>query len=183
VALSKAFCPGHSTATLPADTNWKNEKVRSNQKSKNPQQYRVASLSEQEDKQCPDTMGFLGIAPGFVSKNPVPETPTGHRLRAVTGVLGVLFQLPGNFLKLTIYTVRYQSGSAGKINFSDRKKIIKTPKTPFSVSNQGLCFLALITTNVLTLTSTAFNTALSGLMGTALDVRTVSIMIRHAPSQ
>ena len=35
-------------------------------------------------------------------------------------------------------------------------------------------FLALITTNVLTLTSTAFNSALSGLMDTALGIRTVS---------
>ena len=35
-------------------------------------------------------------------------------------------------------------------------------------------FLALITTNILTLTNTAFNAALSGLMGTALGVRTVS---------
>ena len=35
-------------------------------------------------------------------------------------------------------------------------------------------FLALITSNVLTLTHTAFNTALSGFMGSALGVRTVS---------
>ena len=35
-------------------------------------------------------------------------------------------------------------------------------------------FLALITTNILTLTSTAFNAALSGLMGTYLGVRTVT---------
>jgi hypothetical protein len=39
-------------------------------------------------------------------------------------------------------------------------------------------FLALITTNVLTLTSTAFNAAVSGLMGTALGVRTVSNMMQ-----
>jgi hypothetical protein len=51
VPLSEAFCSGHSTAVLPGDTNWKNKKARSNQKSKNPQQYRVASLSEQEDEQ------------------------------------------------------------------------------------------------------------------------------------
>jgi hypothetical protein len=38
-------------------------------------------------------------------------------------------------------------------------------------------FLALITTNILTLTSTAFNAALSGLMGTALGIRTVSSMM------
>ena len=37
-------------------------------------------------------------------------------------------------------------------------------------------FLALITTNILTLTNTAFNAALSGLMDTALGVRTVSSM-------
>jgi hypothetical protein len=35
-------------------------------------------------------------------------------------------------------------------------------------------FLALIITNILTLTSTAFNAAVSGLMGTALGIRTVS---------
>jgi hypothetical protein len=39
-------------------------------------------------------------------------------------------------------------------------------------------FLALITTNILTLTSTAFNAAVSGLMGTALGVRTVSSMMQ-----
>ena len=39
-------------------------------------------------------------------------------------------------------------------------------------------FLALIATNILTLTNTAFNTAVSGLMGTALGVRTVSSMMQ-----
>jgi hypothetical protein len=39
-------------------------------------------------------------------------------------------------------------------------------------------FLALITTNILTLTSTAFSAALSGLMGTALGIRTVSSMMQ-----
>jgi hypothetical protein len=39
-------------------------------------------------------------------------------------------------------------------------------------------FLALITTNILTLTNTAFNAALSGLMSTALGVRTVSSMMQ-----
>jgi hypothetical protein len=38
--------------------------------------------------------------------------------------------------------------------------------------------LALIATNILTLTHTAFNTALSGLMGTYLGVRTVSSMMQ-----
>jgi len=38
--------------------------------------------------------------------------------------------------------------------------------------------LVLIATNVLTLTSTAFNAAISGLMGTALGVRTVSSMVQ-----
>ena len=37
-------------------------------------------------------------------------------------------------------------------------------------------FLALIATNILTLTHTAFNAALSGLVGTALVIRTVSSM-------
>lgn len=39
-------------------------------------------------------------------------------------------------------------------------------------------FLALITTNILAFTSTAFNAAVSGLMGTALGVRTVSSMMQ-----
>jgi hypothetical protein len=39
-------------------------------------------------------------------------------------------------------------------------------------------FLALITTNILTLTSTAFNAAVSGLVGTALGIRTVSSMMQ-----
>lgn len=39
-------------------------------------------------------------------------------------------------------------------------------------------FLALIATNLLTLTNTAFNAALSVLMGTALGVRTVSSMMQ-----
>ena len=39
-------------------------------------------------------------------------------------------------------------------------------------------FLVLITTNILTLTSTAFNAAVSGLIGTALGVRTVSSAIQ-----
>jgi hypothetical protein len=39
-------------------------------------------------------------------------------------------------------------------------------------------FLALITTNILTLTSTAFNAAVSGLIGTALGIRTISSMMQ-----
>jgi hypothetical protein len=39
-------------------------------------------------------------------------------------------------------------------------------------------FLALITTNLLAFTSTAFNAAVSGLIGTALGVRTVSSMMQ-----
>jgi hypothetical protein len=46
--------------------------------------------------------GFLGIARGFFLKNPVPEILAGHGLRVTVGVFGVLFQLPGNFLKMTI---------------------------------------------------------------------------------
>jgi hypothetical protein len=41
-----------------------------------------------------------------------------------------------------------------------------------------LAFLALIATNILTLTSTAFNAVLSGLVGTALGIRTVSSMMQ-----
>ena len=40
------------------------------------------------------------------------------------------------------------------------------------------CFLALIATNILTLTNTAFNAALSGLMGSALGIRSVSGMMQ-----
>ena len=40
-------------------------------------------------------------------------------------------------------------------------------------------FLILIATNVLTLTSAAFNTALSGLMSTALGIQTVSEALRR----
>jgi len=43
-------------------------------------------------------------------------------------------------------------------------------------------FPALITTNILTLTSTAFNAALSGLMGTALGIRAVSSMMQYTVS-
>ena len=40
-------------------------------------------------------------------------------------------------------------------------------------------FLALIATNILTLTNTAFNAALSGLMGTALGIRNVSSVLQN----
>ena len=54
-------------------------------------------MPEPEDEQCPDTSGFLGIAGGFVLKNPIKETLTVHGVRAVTGVMGGLFQLQENF--------------------------------------------------------------------------------------
>ena len=38
----------------------------------------------------------------------------------------------------------------------------------------ALCFTGLIATNLLTLTSAAFNTALSGIVGTTLGIKTVS---------
>lgn len=41
-----------------------------------------------------------------------------------------------------------------------------------------ITFLGLITTNILTLTNAAFNTVLSGLIGTTLGVRTVSGMMQ-----
>ena len=41
-----------------------------------------------------------------------------------------------------------------------------------------LSFIVLIASNILTLTSTAFNAAVSGLLGTALGVRTVSSMMQ-----
>ena len=40
-------------------------------------------------------------------------------------------------------------------------------------------FLALIATNILTLTHTAFNAALSGLVGTALGIRNVSSVLQN----
>ena len=43
-----------------------------------------------------------GFTRGFLRKNPAPETLAGHGLRVTVGVLGVLFELPGNFLKMTI---------------------------------------------------------------------------------
>ena len=48
------------------------------------------------------------------------------------------------------------------------------------VKNLVLCFmfLGLIGTNVLTLTSTAFNTAISGLLATSLGVKTVSSLLQ-----
>jgi hypothetical protein len=45
--------------------------------------------------------GVFEVCSGFLSENPRPETLAGHVLRAVTGVFGVLFQLLGNFLKIT----------------------------------------------------------------------------------
>jgi len=42
-----------------------------------------------------------------------------------------------------------------------------------------ISFLALIITNILTLTNTAFNAALSGLMGTALGIKTVSSLLHE----
>jgi hypothetical protein len=72
----------------------------------------------------------MGIAWGFVLKNPIPETLTGHGLRAIKGVLGVLFQLPGNFKKNDHPYRLDQSGSPGKI-FSATEKNPKYPKNPF----------------------------------------------------
>ena len=46
----------------------------------------------------------LGDCSGIPSENPVRQSLTQHGLRAVTGGLGDLFLLLGNFLKLTIYT-------------------------------------------------------------------------------
>lgn len=43
---------------------------------------------------------------------------------------------------------------------------------------EAASFLALIATNILTVTNTAFNAAVSGLMGTALGIRTISSMMQ-----
>jgi hypothetical protein len=66
-------------------------------------------------------MGFLWFQRGFVLKNPVPEILAGHRLRVTVGVLGVLFQLLGNFLKITIQ-INWIIRVTKKIIFGDRKK-------------------------------------------------------------
>jgi hypothetical protein len=63
----------------------------------------------------------LGIARGFVLKNLVPETLAGHGLRVTVGVFGVLFELLGNFLEMTIEVKRASRGTSKKIS-SDRKK-------------------------------------------------------------
>jgi hypothetical protein len=55
---------------------------------------------QEEDERLPAT-GFLLFQRCFFLKNPVPETLAGHGLRAIIGVFGVLFQLLGNFLKIT----------------------------------------------------------------------------------
>lgn len=47
-------------------------------------------------------IGVLWFQRGFFRKNPGPETLAEHGLRVITGVFGVLFQLLGNFLKMTI---------------------------------------------------------------------------------
>jgi hypothetical protein len=46
-------------------------------------------------------IGVFMVSTGFRFENPVPETLAGHGLRAIIGVFGVLFQLLGNFLKIT----------------------------------------------------------------------------------
>jgi hypothetical protein len=66
-------------------------------------------------------MGFLWFQRGFVLKTPVPEILAGHGLRAITGVFGVLFQLPGNFLKIIIQ-INLIIRATKKNIFSDRKK-------------------------------------------------------------
>jgi hypothetical protein len=50
----------------------------------------------------PEKTGFSEFTRGFFWKNPVPETLAGHGLRVTVGVFGVLFELLGNFLEMTI---------------------------------------------------------------------------------
>jgi hypothetical protein len=121
-------------------------------------------------------IGVFTIPTGFRFEKPRPGNPYGawaagdHR-----GFWGFI-STPGIFFK---------NDHSGYLNhqyplkkyFQRPKKTIKTPNTPFSLSDRGRCFLALIATNILTLTSTAFNAAVSGLMGTALGIRTVSSMM------
>jgi hypothetical protein len=83
-------------------------------------------------------MGFLLFQRGFVLKNPVPEILAGHGLRLITGVFGVLFQLLGNFLKITIWItwIDLIIRVTRKKYFQRPKKTIKTPKTPFLRSDR-----------------------------------------------
>ena len=83
-------------------------------------------------------MGFLLFQRCFVLKNPVSETLVGHRLREISGVFGVLFQLLGNFLKMTIWItyINLIIIVTRKKYFQRPKKTIKTPNTPFSRSDR-----------------------------------------------
>jgi len=91
-------------------------------------------MGVQEDEERLAASGFLWFQRGFVLKNPVPETLAGHGLRAITGVFGVLFQLLGNFLKITNqinFIIRLT-----RKNFQRPKKTPKTPETPFPRSDR-----------------------------------------------
>jgi hypothetical protein len=73
--------------------------------------------------------GFSAFTRGFFRKNPVPETLAGHRLRVTVGVFGVLFQLPGNFLKMTIHADWINQGHQKKY-FPATDKSHRNPKNP-----------------------------------------------------
>jgi len=66
--------------------------------------------------------GGFGDCTGFYFEEPRPPILYSVRAACSTGDYGDLFQLLKNFLKLTIYTDWYQSGSPEKINFCDREK-------------------------------------------------------------
>jgi hypothetical protein len=68
-------------------------------------------------------------------KNPVPESLAGHGLRAINGVFGVLFQLPGNFLKMTIRLIKVIRVT--KKIFSATEKNHKYPKYPVYTTRPG----------------------------------------------
>jgi len=68
-------------------------------------------------------------------KNPAPETLAGHGLRAITGVFGVLFQLPGNFLKNDYPDEQDHQGH--KKIFSATEKNHKNPKYPVFTIRPG----------------------------------------------
>jgi hypothetical protein len=115
---------------------------------------------------------------GFLSENPRHRNPCrAWAAGSYRGIRGFI-STPGKFF-INDHSAYLDHQDPLKKYFQRPKKTIKTPNTPFSLSDRGQCFLALITTNILTLTNAAFNAAVSRLMGTALGFRTVSSMMQN----
>jgi hypothetical protein len=92
-------------------------------------------------------LGFLGITGGFVLKNPIPETLTGHELQAVTGVLGVYFNY-WKFFKIEHLYRLALTRVIRKNKFQRLKITIKTPKTPFLATWMRLLIAASIESSI-----------------------------------